>query len=71
LRRWRRPFFDLILLVEMPPSNDWIAERTSCCTMSRMTVTRLLCLGIESLPLSGARYTKGRSPAKAVRSSCG
>src|SRR6266446_5891508 len=30
LRRRRRPFFALFL-VETLPSNDWIAERTSCC----------------------------------------
>jgi hypothetical protein len=31
-----------------------------------MIVTKLFCLGIES-PLSGGRYTKARSPAKAGR----
>jgi hypothetical protein len=45
LRR-RRPFFALGLLLETLPSSDWIAERTSCCTMSRMTVSKLLCLAI-------------------------
>src|SRR6266516_2046749 len=47
-RRLRRrlPFFALFP-VETLPNNDWIAERTSCCTMSRMTVTKLFCLGIE------------------------
>jgi hypothetical protein len=46
LRR-RRPFF-AGLAVETLPSNDCIAERTSCCTRSRITVNKLLCLGIES-----------------------
>jgi hypothetical protein len=46
LRR-RRPVFARFT-VEMLPSNDWIAERTSCCTMSRMIVSKLLCLGIDS-----------------------
>jgi len=32
--------------VETLPSSDGIAERTSCCTVSRMTVSKLLCLGI-------------------------
>jgi hypothetical protein len=45
-RRRRRPFVALVL-VEMPPSRDWIAERSSCCTMSRITVTRLRCLGMS------------------------
>src|SRR6266566_3759895 len=53
LRRRRRPFFSLVFPVEMLPSSDWIAERTSCCTMSRITVTKLLCLGI--LPPFGLR----------------
>src|SRR5437016_5165109 len=30
LRRRRRPFFAFVVPVEMLPSNDWIAERTSC-----------------------------------------
>jgi hypothetical protein len=47
LRR-RRPFFGFVFLVEMLPSNDWIAERTSFCTRSRITVNKLFCLGIES-----------------------
>jgi hypothetical protein len=47
LRR-RRPFFGFVFAVETLPSNDWIAERTSCCTSSRITVNKLLCLGIES-----------------------
>jgi hypothetical protein len=47
LRR-RRPFFGFVLAVETLPSNDWIAERTSCCTRARITVNKLLCLGIES-----------------------
>ena len=41
----RRPFFAFVP-VETLPSSDWIAERTSCCTVSRMTVSKLLCLGI-------------------------
>jgi hypothetical protein len=47
LRR-RRPFFGLVFAVETLPSNDWIAARTSCCTISRITVNKLFCLGIES-----------------------
>jgi len=45
LRR-RRPFFARAA-VETLPSNDRIAERTSCCTKSRITVNKLLCLGID------------------------
>jgi hypothetical protein len=45
LRR-RRPFFARFA-VEMLPSNDWIAARTSCCTRSRITVNKLFRLGIE------------------------
>src|SRR5438046_5179541 len=55
LRGRRRPFFALFP-VETRPSSDWIAVRTSCCTMSRITVTRLRCLGIESsLPARDTR----------------
>ena len=32
----------------MLPSNDCIAACTSCCTSSRITVNKLLCLGINS-----------------------
>src|ERR671930_2275667 len=32
LRRRRRPFF-AFLPVAIPANSDWIAERTSCCTM--------------------------------------
>src|SRR5216110_1527729 len=46
LRRRRRPFVVFGLVPETPPSSDWIAEPTSCCTMSRITVTKLFCLGI-------------------------
>jgi hypothetical protein len=46
LRR-RRPFFARVT-VNTLPNNDWIAERTSCSTSSRITVNRLFCLGIES-----------------------
>src|SRR5437867_5707033 len=46
-RRRRRPFVGFgFVPVEMLPSNEWMAEPTSCCTMSRITVTKLLCLGI-------------------------
>src|SRR5713226_3006575 len=45
LRR-RRPFVVLVLLVATLPSNDWIVERTSCCTRSRITVSRLFSLRI-------------------------
>jgi hypothetical protein len=52
----RRPFFGLVFAVKTLPSNDWIAERTSCCTRSRITVNKLLCLGIESsLPAADTR----------------
>jgi hypothetical protein len=64
LRR-RRPFF-AGFAVEKFPSNACIAERTSCCTRSRITVNKLLCLDIESSFPAG-RYTSTRSPAKAVR----
>ena len=45
LRR-RRPFFARDAL-ETLPSNDWNAERTSCCTRSVMIVIKLFRLGIE------------------------
>jgi hypothetical protein len=62
----RRPFFDFVFAVETLPSNDWIAECTSCCTNSRITVSKLFCLGIEfSFPVADTR--NARSPAKAVR----
>src|SRR5437870_11327859 len=55
LRRRRRPFFDGFF-GETLLSNEWIAERTSCCTMSRITVMRLRCLGIDSsLPAPDTR----------------
>jgi hypothetical protein len=54
LRR-RRPFF-AGFAVETLPSNDWIAERTSCCTRSRITVNKLFRLGIVSpFPAVGTR----------------
>ena len=37
----------------MLPSNDWIADPTSRCTISRMTVTRLRCLGIVPPSFTG------------------
>src|SRR6266404_8398698 len=40
LRRRRRAFFAFGFVAETLPSIDWIAERTSCCTMSRMTVSK-------------------------------
>src|SRR2546425_8136097 len=55
-RRRRRPFVGGFV-GETVLNSDWTAERTSCCTMSRMTVTRLRCLGIEPL-LYGGGYTK-------------
>src|SRR5438552_2000998 len=65
-RRFRcRPFFALFP-VETRPSSDWIAERTSCCTMSRITVTRLLCLGIDRL-LSGGKMRRYREPCGVTR----
>src|SRR5262245_43310681 len=45
--RWRRPFLARVG-VEKLPSNDCIAARTSCCTSSRITVNKLLCLGINA-----------------------
>src|SRR5215831_16021452 len=45
--RWRRPFLAGVG-VEKLPSNDCIAARTSCCTRPRITVNKLLCLGIHS-----------------------
>jgi hypothetical protein len=56
LRR-RRPFFARVG-VEMLPSNDWIAARTSCCTRSRITVNKLFCRGIaSSLPAADTRMS--------------
>jgi hypothetical protein len=46
LRR-RRPFFARVA-VETLSSNDWIADRTSCCTRSLMIVIKLFRLGIAS-----------------------
>src|SRR5438876_2407561 len=64
LRRRRRPFVAFRLLVETLPSNDWIAEPTSRCTMSLITVTRLRCFGI--LPPFGCepppRWRRGKRP---------
>src|SRR3989442_13427339 len=57
LRRRRRRFFGFVFPAEMLPSNDWIAERTSCCTMSRITVNKLFCLGIDA-SLFPARDTR-------------
>jgi hypothetical protein len=51
LRR-RRAFFAGVA-VEKLPSNDRIAARTSCCTISRMIVSKLFRLGIEfSFPVA-------------------
>src|SRR2546426_6814117 len=55
-RRRRRPFVGGFV-GETVLNSDWTGERTSCCTMFRMTVTRLRCLGIEPL-LYGGGYTK-------------
>jgi hypothetical protein len=41
------------LPVDIPPSSELIADPTSCCTMSRITVNKLFCLGI--IPLFGTR----------------
>src|SRR2546426_4458292 len=73
LRRRRRPFFGFGFVPETPPSNDWIAERTSCCTRSRITVTRLRCLGIESsLPARDTRKDNHQqSPGLSDRSGRG
>jgi len=46
LRRRRRPFVGFGLLLETLPSNERMAFPTSSCTMSRITVSKLLCLGI-------------------------
>src|SRR5438132_7601921 len=61
----RRPVFALFP-VETLPNNDWIAEPTSCCTISRTKVARLRCLGIYRL-LSGGGYTKAGAGAKTLR----
>jgi hypothetical protein len=61
LRPRRRPFF-AGFPVERPPKRDWIAERTSCCTRSRITVTRFFCLGI--VPPLRRRYRNWRSRVK-------
>jgi len=46
----------LVLAVETLPSNDWIAERTSFSTRSRMIVMRLFRLGIAfSFPAADTR----------------
>src|SRR5205814_9103855 len=56
--------------------NDWIAERTSCCTMSRITVTRLRCLGIRPPvrpryePLLGPPSTAAAAPMSASSGTC-
>jgi len=56
LRRRRRRF-GAGFVGETVLNNEWTAERTSCCTMSRITVTRLFCLGIECSFLS--RHIRG------------
>jgi hypothetical protein len=56
LRR-RRTFFERDA-VETPPSNDWTAERTSCCTSSRITVNMLFRLGVESSLPAAERYDR-------------
>jgi len=66
LRLRRRPFFAFGLLPKTLPSNDWIADRTSCCTVSRMTVTKFLCLGIDRL-LSGGKMRRYREPCGVTR----
>jgi hypothetical protein len=61
LRR-RRPFFARFA-VETLPSNDWIAERTSCCTRSRMIVINIFRLGIDSsFPAADTRMPDHRYP---------
>src|SRR2546430_3905752 len=56
LRRRRRRFFAFVFPVEMLPSNDWIADRTSRCTTSRITASKLFCVGIDSsLPAPDTR----------------
>src|SRR5437667_10959429 len=45
-RRRRRPFFGFGFVPETLPSSEWIAERASSCTRSRITATKLLGLGI-------------------------
>src|SRR6266516_1578247 len=67
LRRRRRPFVALFL-VETVPSNDWIAEPTSCCTMSRITVTRLRCLGIASSFCDAEIYERAANSKNDTRS---
>jgi hypothetical protein len=59
--RWRRPFVARVG-VEKLPSNDCIAARTSCCTSSRITVNKLLCLGINASLV--AADTRRRPPGK-------
>src|SRR5262245_38774491 len=55
LRRRRRPFA-AGFRGETVLSSDWIAERTSCCTRSRITVIRLRCRGIGfPLPVPDTR----------------
>src|SRR5437667_5005105 len=65
LRRRRRPFFAFALFpVELLPSRDWIAERTSCCTRPRITVIRLRCRGIAALlvwPSDARRCDQGKA----------
>src|SRR6266446_6606980 len=68
LRRRRRAFFAFGLVVETLPSSEWIAERTSSCTMSRITVTKLLCLGIVP-PLGAANTQKAGQQQKPWESS--
>jgi len=61
LRRRRRRF-GAGFVGETVLNNEWTAERTSCCTMSRITVTRLFCLGIECSFLS--RHIRGAMNGK-------
>src|SRR5205823_1937203 len=66
LRFRLRPFFAFALFtVETIPNNDWIAERTSCCTISRI---KLICLVIIPPFTPRFRQLKGESGAKKRRS---
>src|SRR5206468_1984289 len=62
LRRRRRPFFAFGLLPETLPSTEWIAERTSSRTVSRIAVSKLLCLGIA--PSFGRQIHERRANGK-------
>src|SRR5438046_443855 len=70
-RRRRRPFFGFGFVPETLPSNEWMADPTSSCTNSRMTVSKLPCLGIDRLLRAQTLITAHHRQEAAAASSDG